>query len=128
TADVMTRLNAFAEVASPDSIIIAVTVENPDANMLGKAMQIVRNATTTTLKNSTYLERSDGKRVFLDEYTAPGSDGFGARFIFPRMLDGKPFLSSEFSIVRFVADLGSSIKFNMTYKVKDMMIEGKVEY
>src|SRR5690348_7768271 len=73
----VSRLNTFAEVVSEDSIIIAVTVENPDANMLGKAMQIVRNATTPVLKNSTYLERSDGKRVFLDEYTPPGSDGFG---------------------------------------------------
>jgi hypothetical protein len=124
----VSRLNTFAEVASEDSIIIAITTENPDANMLGKAMQIVRNATTTTIKNSTYLERSDGKRVFLEEYVSPGSDGFGARFIFPRMLDGKPFLSTEFTIVRFVSELGSSIKFHMTYKVKDMMLDGKLEY
>jgi hypothetical protein len=80
------------------------------------------------LKNSTYLERSDGKRVFLEQYTPPGNDGFGARFIFPRMLDGKPFLSPEFTMVRFVADLGSSIKFHMTYKVKDMVLDGKLEY
>src|SRR6185503_16073269 len=52
--DQMTRLNTFAEVASEDSIIIAVTIENPDANMLGKAMQIVRNATTAEIKNRTY--------------------------------------------------------------------------
>ena len=126
--EVVARLNTFAEVASEDSIIIAVTIENPDANMLGKAMQIVRNVTTPVLKNTTYLERNDGKRVFLDQYTPPGSDGFGARFIFPRMLDGKPFLSPEFTIVRFVSDLGSSIKFHMTYKVKDMMLDGKLEY
>jgi hypothetical protein len=126
--DIVSRLNTFAEIASEDSIIIAVTVENPDANMLGKAMQIVRNATTALLKNSTYLERSDGKRVFLEQYVPPGSDGFGARFIFPRMLDGKPFLSPEFTIVRFVSDLDSSIKFHMTYKVKDMMLDGKLEY
>ena len=124
----VTRLNTFAEVLSEDSIIIAVTIENPDANMLGKAMQIVRNASTPELKNTTYLERSDGKRVFLDQYTPPGPDGFGARFIFPRMLDGKPFLTPEFTIVRFVSDLGSSIKFHMTYKVKDMMLDGKLEY
>jgi len=126
--DTMTRLNTFAEVASDDSIIIAVTIENPDANMLGKAMQIVRNATTTEIKNTTYLERSDGKRIFLDQYTPPGGDGFGARFIFPRMLDGKPFLDTEIASVRFVSDLGNSVKMNMTYKVKDMMLDGKLEY
>ena len=126
--EVVARLNTFAEVVSEDSIIIAVTVENPDANMLGKAMQIVRNASTPALKNSTYLERNDGKRVFLEEYTPPGSDGFGARFIFPRLVDGKPFLNPEITSVRFVSDLGSSIKFNMTYKVKEMMLDGKLEY
>lgn len=128
TPEMMSRLNTFAELASEDSVVIAVTVENPDANMLGKAMQIIRNATTTTLKNSTYLERSDGKRVFLEQYTPPGGDGFGARFIFPRMLDGKPFLSSEHTIVRFVSDLGSLIKLNMTYKVNEMMLDGKLEF
>jgi hypothetical protein len=44
------------------------------------------------------------------------------------MVDEKPFLSPEISTVRFVADLGENIKFNMTYKVKDMMLDGKIEY
>ena len=126
--DTMSRLNTFAEVTSDNAIIIAVTIENPDANMLGKAMQIVRNATAVGIRNTTYLERNDGKRLFLEEYTPPGGDGFGARFIFPRMVDGKPFLSEELNTVRFVSDLGNSIQMNMTYKVKDMMLDGKLEY
>jgi len=126
--EMVTRLNTFAEAPSENLIVIAVAVENPDANMLGKAMQIYRNATTTKLKNTTYLERSDGKRVFIEEYTPPGKDGFGARFIFPRMLDGKPFLSPEFSIVRFVSELDSTIKLRMDYKVSEMMFDGKLEF
>lgn len=126
--EVVTRLNSFAEVASEDSIIIAVTIENPDANMLGKAMQIVRNATTARIKNTTFLERSDGKRIFLEEYIPPGGDGFGARFIFPRIVDGQPFLSTEVPGVRFVSDLGNSVKMTMQYKVKEMMLDGKLEY
>ena len=124
----VSRLNAFAEIASDDSIVIAVTIENPDANMLGKAMQIVRNASTPVLKNAAYLERSDGKRVFIEQYTPPGGDGFGARFIFPRNVDGKPFLTPEFTGVRFVADMGNSIKFDMKFKVREMMLNGQLEY
>ena len=126
--ETMSRLNTFAEVASEDSIIIAVTTENPDANMLGKAMQIIRNASTPQIKITTFLERNDGKRIFLEEYIPPGADGFGARFIFPRIVDGKPFLSPEFTSVRFVSTLDPSIKLSMTYKVKDMMVDGKIEY
>ena len=128
TPEMMTRLNTFAETPSENLIVIAVAVENPDANMLGKAMQIYRNATTTKLKNTTYLERSDGKRVFIEEYTPPGSDGFGARFIFPRTLDGKPFLSPEHTIVRFVSELDSTIKLRMDFKVSEMMLNGNLEY
>ena len=126
--EMVTRLNTFAEAPSENLIVIAVAVENPDANMLGKAMQIYRNATTTKLKSTTYLERSDGKRVFIEEYTPPGKDGFGARFIFPRMLDGKPFLSEDATMIRFVSEMDSSIKLNMKYKVKEMMLDGKIEY
>ena len=126
--EMMTRLNTFAEAPSEDSIIVAVAVENPDANLLGKAMQIIRNATAVKLKNTTYLERSDGKRVFLEEYTPPGNDGFGARFIFPRLVDGKPFLNDQDTMVRFVSEMDSSIKLHMTYKVKNMLLDGKLEY
>ena len=112
-------------------MVVAVTVENPDANLLGKAMQVFRNSTTTKLKAGTYMERSDGKRVYIEQYTPPGGDGFGARFIFPRMLDGKPFLTPEMTIVRFVSELSepeTTIKLHMTYKVSEMMLDGKLEF
>lgn len=131
TADMVTRLTTFAETPSENLMVVAVTVENPDANLLGKAMQIFRNSTTTKLKAGTYMERSDGKRVYIEQYTPPGGDGFGARFIFPRMLDGKPFLNPEFTIVRFVSELSepeTTIKLHMTYKVSEMMLDGKLEF
>lgn len=126
--DTMARMSAFAEKPSEDSIVIAVTVEGPDTKPIDKVMQVVRVATTTMLQHTTYLERSDGKRIYLQQFTAPGRDGFGARFIFPRKVDEKPFLTPEISSVRFVSDLGSSIKFDMLFKTSDMMLDGKLEY
>jgi hypothetical protein len=127
-ADVVDRMNKFAELPSTDSIIIAVTIEGTDKRSLGKAMQVIESAATGTLKNSTYLERNDGKRVFLEQYVPPGKDGFGARFIFPRIVDERPFLSTDFNDVRFVSEFGTSIKLNMRFKVSDMMMDGKLEY
>lgn len=126
--DTMARMSAFAERPPEDSIVIAVTVEGPDTKPIDKVMQVVRVATTTMLQHTTYLERSDGKRIYLQQFTAPGRDGFGARFIFPRKVDEKPFLTPEISSVRFVSDLGSSIKFDMLFKTSDMMFDGKLEY
>lgn len=127
-ADVIARMNNFAELQSGESIIIAVTLEGTDKRFLGKAMQIIDSAVTGTLRNSTYLERNDGKRVFLEEYVPPGKDGFGARFIFPRMVDERPFLTTEHQDVRFVAEFGPSIKLNMRFKLSAMMLDGKLEY
>ncbi len=127
-ADVISRMNNFAELPSNDSIIIAVTIEGTDKRSLGKVMQIVESAATGTLKNNTYLERNDGKRVFLEQYVPPGKDGFGARFIFPRMVDERPFLTTESTDVRFVSEFGTSIKLNMRFKLANMMVDGKLEY
>lgn len=126
--DVISRMNSFAELPSADSIIIAMTVEGTDKRSLGKAMQIVESAATGTLKNTTYLERSDGKRLFLEQYVPPGRDGFGARFIFPRIVDERPFLTPDITDVRFVSEFGSTIKLNMRFKLSAMMVDGKLEY
>lgn len=127
-ADVLERMRNFAELPASDSIIVAVTIEGTDKRSYGKAMQLIESAATGTLKNTTYLERNDGKRLFLEEYVPPGRDGFGARFIFLRKVDDQPFLNSGFSDVRFVSEIASTIKLNMRFKLADMMLDGKLEY
>jgi len=126
--EMLERMKNFAEVEATDSIIVAVTVEGTDKRSLGKVSQIVNSAATGTLKNTTYLERSDGKRLFLQEYVTPGRDGFGARFIFPRLVDQEPFLTQAFTEVRFVSDFDPTVKLNMRFKLTDMMLDGKLEY
>ena len=43
-----------------------------------QVMQAFNSAITATLKNNAYLQRGDGKQLFLEEYVPPGKDGFGA--------------------------------------------------
>ena len=126
--DVIARMNSFAELPPDDSIIIAVTIGSTEKRLLGKVLQTINSAATGTLKNTTYLERNDGKRLFLEEYMPPGKDGFGARFIFPRTTDERPFLTPEFTDVRFVSEFGPTIKLNMRFKISEMMLDGKLEY
>jgi len=126
--DVLERMKNFAEVPATDSIIVAVTIEGTDKLSYGKVMQLIESAATGTLKNTTYLERNDGKRIFLEEYVPPGKDGFGARFIFLRTTNEELFLTPQVSDVRFVADLGAEVKLNMRFKVGEMLMDGKLEY
>src|SRR5205823_1861850 len=117
----------------------------------GRVAEALRRATTEDLKASVFLERNDGKRVTLAEYTPPGKDAFGARFTFPRTVDGQPFLSADSGTVRFhidytptMQDTAASpqtnsrqstpradpykLKLDMKFKVAEMMSGGTLEY
>lgn len=150
---VAVRMKAFASAEFPDYIVVAVTADSDKpSNMLQQANAALYKLTTNELKNVTYLVTNNGKRLFLGEYQPPGKDGLGARFIFPRLVDGQPFISESTGDVAFHTDLsgGSALdstipnssipnraggvprSFGFTiktrYKVKDMIFDGKLEY
>ena len=126
--DVFARLKNFAEVKSDNSIIVTVTYSAQDQRYGNKAMQAFNSAVTATLKNTTYLQRSDGKQLFLEEYIPPGKDGFGARFIFLRFPDEKAFVDEKTTELRFVAQFSNDMKIDRRFKLADMKYHGELEY
>jgi hypothetical protein len=121
------QLQAFIDRDFKDYIVVSVGLEVGNEKMAGPLTRAFASATTEELQKNVYLERKDGKKVFLIEYRAPVEDGMGAKFIFPRMVDGQPFLS-ENDNVRFFGQLGEKIKVSTKYKLSDMLYEGKLEY
>jgi hypothetical protein len=127
-AEVLAKLHSFAEMKSGRSIIVTVSFDFKEPGYAGSVMQAFNSATTSTLKNNSYLERSDGQRLFLEEYVPPGKDGFGARFIFPREIDGAPFLNPNSGEVRFHAEYPLGPQVDRRFKVADMGYKGALEY
>lgn len=128
SAEAITGMHNFAEVKSENSIIVTVAIEYTDQRSGNPVMQALNSAVTATLKNDCYLQRADGKQLFLEDYKPPGKDGFGARFIFLRMPDEKPFIDASSKEVRFFAQVNSNIKIDRRFKVADMMYQGQLEY
>ena len=95
--------------------------------MAAPLMRVFIGAQTADLQKNVYLERKDGKKLYLMEYRPPVEDGMGAKFVFPRMFEGQPFLTENDS-VRFVAQVNEKMKLNTRYKVSEMMYDGKLEY
>jgi hypothetical protein len=124
--EVLTRMRDFANFPSND-IIITVLTESTDQRSGRAVMQLFHSAVTGTLKNDTYLERN-GKRLFLGEYVPPGKDGFGARFVFKRLLDEKPFIADNSGEVRFYSKFDKGPKIDRRFKVAEMMYNGDLEY
>jgi len=52
----------------------------------------------------------------------------GAGFIFPRIVEGKPFITTDSDEVLFFSQLNSGPELNMRFKINDMMFNGKLEY
>ena len=126
--DLLAQLIGFANRDLRAYIIVAVDVESQDRRFSGPALQALAAATAFTLKNTTYLERKDGKRLFLMDYRAPIADGLGAKFVFPRFVQEKPFLDLKSGDVRFYSDISKDIKLNVKYRISEMLYDGKLEY
>lgn len=121
-------LQAFVDRDFSSYIVVAVDLDANDGRFAAPAQQAFATATIGTLKNNSYLERKDGKRLYVMQYREPISDRLGAKFIFPRVVDGQPFLSADTGTVRFVSEVNSNIKLNVTFKLADMKYRGQLEY
>jgi hypothetical protein len=121
-------LRGFVQRDFGKFIVVAVAFDSTDGRYSGPALQAFASAAAGTLKNKTYLERNDGRRVFLMEYHAPINDGLGAKFIFPRMVDERKFVSAESGSFRFYSEVSNQIKLNVTFKLSEMTYDGQLEY
>lgn len=123
------QLREFADGPSEKRAVIAVTFEANDQRFGGKVMQAFNAATAGTLRNNSYLELKDGRRVFLQDYVPPTGNTIGAAlFVFPRQLGERPLLGSDSGEVRFFAEFSRALKLDMKFKVSDMIYEGRLEY
>jgi len=128
TPERVAELRPFVDRDFGDYIVIALSIDGTDRKRLGPTSEEIKNAEEAALQKSAYLERKDGTRVFLTNFRAPAQDGLGAKFVFPRVVDGKPFIDSGTGEFKFVLEIGKTVKINRKFKVSDMMYDGKLEY
>jgi hypothetical protein len=121
------QLQEFIDRRFDEWIVVSVVAEAKDQRFSGAAMQIFNSANTGLLKNSTFLE-TKGKRLFLEEYRPPISDGLGAKFVFKRQENGEPTIPPDGGDLRFYSELSKNIRLNMKFKLSDMNYDGKLEY
>jgi hypothetical protein len=122
------ELRPFVDRDFGDYIVIALSVDGTDRKRLGPSTEEIKNAEEAALQKSAYLERKDGSKLFLTNFRAPAQDGLGAKLVFPRVVDGKPFIDANTGEFKFVLEIGKTIKINRKFKVSDMMYDGKLEY
>jgi hypothetical protein len=123
-ADKAAERRAFIDKDFGDYIVVTLKLDGTDTEKLKPAKQLL-SGDPKAFKDTAYLERKDGKRVALMDYRVP--DQLGAKLIFPRTFEGKPFLDASSGEVRVYVELGKT-KLSRRFKVAEMMYDGKLEY
>ena len=89
------RFNRPLTLDVSERVIVALeyATNDPDVNRDLKAF--LAAARTDTLKQGVYLITKGNGRVEIKEYFPPSPDGSGAKFVFPRTIDGKAVVGPE---------------------------------
>ena len=128
----------------PNAVILYVTYET---NFQTKAMELFnywKSQTTDLLKNTVFLRNSKGDQVPLAQFIVPQGGEHSFQLIFPRQINGKPFigpedksLTLEFSYPVVVKPGGNKGNPNdemgngkgfMEFKPKKMLFQGNLAY
>ncbi|HJP94489.1 MAG TPA: hypothetical protein VJ875_21185 [Pyrinomonadaceae bacterium] len=128
TPERVAELRTFVDRDFADYIVIALAVDGSDRKHLSLATEEINGADEALLQKTAYLERKDGTKLFLSNYRPPTQDGLGAKLVFPRSIQGKPFIDPSSGEIRFVLEMGKTVKISRKFKVAEMMYEGKLEY
>lgn len=121
------QLRTFVDRDFGDYVVVTISIEGSDRQKMMPVIQQLMSGNGDTLKSTTYLELKDGKRVTLMDYRAPIQDGLGAKFVFPRTVDGKPLIQADTGELRFTTEVGKT-KISRRFKVAEMIYDGKLEY
>lgn len=129
TPQLDTQLKAFATQDFPDFIIISLDCDAKESKTEFREFKsLMDNRTTADLKGNTYISGKGGERVYIAAYQPPKNDNLGAKLIFPRLVNGEPFITAGSDEIHFYSEFSTKYVLNMRYKVKDMTADGKLEY
>ncbi len=96
-----TKMEKALNMTFPDQIVVSLTFETNNRELAMEVNRQLNQITKEQLKQKVYLITDRVGRIELIDYAPPSPDGTGAKFIFPRNVNGTPVLSTEDQEVRF---------------------------
>lgn len=112
-----------------DQVIVNLDFATNDRQASMEVDRQLKQMTADQLKQGAYLISDRLGRVALLNYFPPSPDGTGAKFVYPRTVDGKPLVAPEDKELKFELWVpGTWHKVYHVWKVKDLILDGKVVY
>jgi len=133
-ANLLEQALDFIDTKFDQTIVVAVDFDCTEPRLFGPAFRAFNSVMTSSLAGNTYLD-AGGTRNFLQEYRPPDPNRIGgAWFVFPRTLDGSPFLDMKTREVRFhsefpqLAGTDAVVNLDWRFKVAQFLYDGVLEF
>lgn len=108
-------------------IVVSVGFRSNDPNEESTVRRFFQSETVQTLKNKAYLSTPHFPQLELAAYFPPREESVGAKFVFPREVNGVPVLTKECENVTLeLLDLAGTTKLRSIFAVKPMIINGEL--
>lgn len=109
-------------------IVVAVTYRCNNPREQARIEQFFQTGTTETMKNRAYLTTSRHPRIPLAEYFPPQNPLVGAKFVFPRFLDGNAIVGEDDDSLVFEFDTPvEGPQMRIRFDLEKLRVEGRLE-
>ena len=116
------------DMTSSEWIVVSVAFRSNDPNEESDVRRWFQSETVRTLKTKAFLSTPTCSQVEVSAYFPPREESVGAKFVFPRIVDGIPVVTEDCDAVTFeLLDVpGANPNLQATFSVKSMVVDGEV--
>jgi hypothetical protein len=122
----MQKLNI--ELDDSQWIVVTVGFRSNDPNEESDVRRFFQSETLETLKTKAFLSTPTCSQVEISAYFPPREESVGAKFVFPRVVNGIPVVTEDCESVTFeLLDVpGADPNLQATFRIESMVVDGKV--
>jgi hypothetical protein len=109
-------------------IVVSVSFRSNDPNEESSVRRFFQSETVNTLKTKAFLSTPSCPQVELSAYFPQREESVGAKFVFPREVNGAPVITKECpNITLELLDItGAKSRLRAIFAVEPMIVDGKV--
>lgn len=111
-----------------DWIVVSIGFRSNDPNEESQVRRFFQSETAQTLKTKVFLSTSAHPQVELSAYFPQREESIGAKFVFPRKVNGMPVVTPDCSRVtlEFLDLPGADSRLNATFDVNPMIVGDRI--
>jgi len=116
------------EMDSSQWIVVSVAFRSNDPNEESDVRRFFQSETVKTLRLKAFLSTPTCSQVEVSAYFPPREESVGAKFVFPRVVDGIPVVTEDCDAVTFelLEVPGANPNLQASFSVKNMIVDGEI--